>query len=404
MNNAKTVNLGALNAVQVTRFEKELREAIEKRKGKAPDVPQKEVERFVKDSVKLWLEPKCRQFTRLLERIRDKKLYLLSNVSMMQYAERLHPQSEDQLGEQSADPDAGTQADSAAGVHASDSPAVVQSDPVGPDVTTEDASERGTPENTEPNSRTDAPCPGNLVPDFSLDLLDDKAGTESRELKPDVVEDYVEGWTANANFDPILVYRDGDHYFLADGFHRVAAARKAGRTHVPADVRKGDRLAALEASLKSNHTHGSRRTAEDKIYAVDKALREFQGRSDRMVAEMCGVSPTFVGKRRELMPEPSTVHVDSSAKPAPKTRVGRDGRCRKLPGPKGGAQAKSTQKPQAEGQSPAETWKHSLRQLKDQVKALIPGVRQYRKLYPDEVKRLTPALDPLLDRLAKLLK
>jgi hypothetical protein len=169
-------------------------------------------------------------------------------------------------------------------------------------------------------------------------------------------------------------------------------------------VRVGNRLEALEASLKSNHAHGLRRSAADKCYAVDKALKEFPDRSDRMVAEMCGVSPTFVGKRRELVPEPSTVHEDSSAKPAAKTRVGRDGKRRKLPGPKGGAQAKSAQKAPTGSQSPAETWKQCLLQVKRQAKALIGEVRQFHKLHPDELKRLKPVLEPLLGSLAKVLK
>ena len=484
-------------------------------------------------------------------------------LGVEQFADGLHPQPEDQLGEHSADADAGTQADAAPGVEASDAPVVVQSDPVGADVTTQDADERANPENEKPSSplrvksrddakfkeglrhrmkgrlgrgqyvskpkqekilnacvdiwenpqREDAsaildwlgskrhyyaivdtlpqllellglplqepsknkspshskavdadqpgnhtrssrqsndqspqaaapasntseefvthgeealplsnaelrhlkenegprsssgppPAPGNLVLEFSLDLLDDKAGTESRELHPQTVDDYAEHWQSGGTFPPILVYQDGDRYFLVDGFHRKAGARKAGLSRIPALVRVGNQLEALEASLMSNHTNGERRSVEDKCYAVDKTLKVFPDRSDRRIATMLAVSPTFVGKRRELMPKASTVHVDSSAEPAQKTRVGRDGKRRKMPGPKGCAQAKSTQKPQAEGQSPDETWKQNLRQLKDQAKALIPGVRQFRKLHPDQSKPLKDELEPLLGKLARLL-
>lgn len=281
---------------------------------------------------------------------------------------------------------------------------VVQSERVGLDVAIENADDRGNPESEETTSSTDpTPHPEKLVPDFSLDLLDEKAGTESRELNQEKVDEYEQHWKSGGTFPAIIVYHNGDRHFLADGFHRKAGARKAGLTHVPAMVRVGDRLAALEASLKSNHAHGLPRSVADKCYAVDKALKEFPDHSDRMLAEMCGVSPNFVGKHRELMAEPSTAHEDSSAKPAAKTRVGRDGRRRKLPGTKVGAQSKSTQKAPTGSQSSAETWKQHLCRLKQQVKALTSEVRKLHKLYPDQSKPLKDALEPLLRKLARLL-
>lgn len=148
--NAETVKLGVPDATQPSLFEKELRDAIARRKGKAPVFPQQEVERFVTDSVKLRFEPGCIQATKLLDRIRNKRLYLLSDASLGQFAARLSPQIEDPLGEQPAD--AGTQADTTAGAEASDSPVVEQTDRVGQDVTTGDEDERGTAENEDPGS------------------------------------------------------------------------------------------------------------------------------------------------------------------------------------------------------------------------------------------------------------
>jgi hypothetical protein len=389
---------------QATIFETRLREDIEKRKGKAPVVPKAKVEKFIKDCIRLRFEPDWKMAGVILGRIMEAQLYLLSDDDPEQFLARLASRPEDQLAEQSTDADAGAQADAAGLVEASDSPEVEHTNLGGQDVRTGDAGERGTAENKEPTSSTDAtPCPEKLVPDFSLDLLDENAGTESRELHPQTVDDYAEHWKSGGTFSPILVYQDGDRHFLADGFHRKAGARKAGRTHVPALVRVGNRLEALEASLGSNHTNGERRSVEDKCYAVDKALKEFPDHADRRLADMCGVSPTFVSKRRELMPEPSTVHVDSSAKPTQKTRVGRDGRHRKVPGPKGGAQGKSTQKPQAKGQTPAETWNQHLCRLKQQVKALTSEVRKLHKLYPDQSKPLKDVLEPFLGKLARLL-
>jgi hypothetical protein len=98
-------------------------------------------------------------------------------------------------------------------------------------------------------------------------------------------------------------------------------------------VLPGGRVAALKSSLGSNESHGKRRTAKDKRYAVDKALQEpeFRTMSDRAIAEICRVSPTFAGRRKKAL-EKATVHVDSSSKEQePDRRRGRDGKIRRVP-------------------------------------------------------------------------
>jgi hypothetical protein len=121
-------------------FETRLRTDIEKRTGKAPDVPQKEVERFVKYSIKLRFEPACLQATKLLDRILGDRLFLLSDGNWEQYDSRLRGDIEAGPAQKSAAPDTGTQADSAAGVQASDSLVAVQPDRVGQDVTNDSLS------------------------------------------------------------------------------------------------------------------------------------------------------------------------------------------------------------------------------------------------------------------------
>src|SRR5262249_46951375 len=98
--------------------------------------------------------------------------------------------------------------------------------------------------------------------------------------------------------------------------------------------------------LGSNTTHGRQRTPADKAYSVAKAFEEFPDASDRLIAEMCKVSPTFVGSRR------STVHVDSSAA-AGQRRCGRDGKTRRMPGTQTAATA-STQPEAGQTRQPTE--------------------------------------------------
>ena len=72
------------------------------------------------------------------------------------------------------------------------------------------------------------------------------------EMKPDVVLDYAEDMAAGAIFPPVVVYFDGTEYWLADGFHRVAAARKIERETIEAEVREGTARDAIIHGIGAN--------------------------------------------------------------------------------------------------------------------------------------------------------
>lgn len=50
------------------------------------------------------------------------------------------------------------------------------------------------------------------------------------------VKSAVEGYKSGANIPPVVLTRVGDEHHIADGHHRVAAARSLGMTHIPAYV------------------------------------------------------------------------------------------------------------------------------------------------------------------------
>lgn len=56
----------------------------------------------------------------------------------------------------------------------------------------------------------------------------------------------------------VIVFHTGpDTMLLADGFHRVEAAHRAGRTHVEAEVRAGTRQDVLDYAAVANARHGT---------------------------------------------------------------------------------------------------------------------------------------------------
>lgn len=118
-----------------------------------------------------------------------------------------------------------------------------------------------------------------------------------------VVDEYAEAMSEGVVFPPIVVYSDGDDYYLADGYHRYHAARQIGKDSIDADIREGTRRDAILHAVGANTTHGMRRTNEDKRRAVLMLLNdpEWGRRSDREIARQCAVSNRFVSNlRKEL--------------------------------------------------------------------------------------------------------
>ncbi len=125
-------------------------------------------------------------------------------------------------------------------------------------------------------------------------------GTQSRvQLNWLVIDEYAKAMIDGAQFPPVVVFHDGENYWLADGFHRVQACDKAGMD-VAADVRQGTVRDAVLYSVGANATHGVRRSNEDKRAAVLKLLNdaEWGAWSDREIARQCGVDHKTVGTLR----------------------------------------------------------------------------------------------------------
>ena len=153
-----------------------------------------------------------------------------------------------------------------------------------------------------------------------LDKITIDGGTQPRvEIDQALVNEYFIEFTENmAKFPPLIVYSDGVHYWLVDGFHRYHAYMRANVVDVECVVHTGTRRDAVKHSLGVNHDHGQRRTNDDKRKAVFIMLDdlEWQSASDRTIAETCRVSPGLV----------ATCRSESESADKGKVRKGKDGR------------------------------------------------------------------------------
>ena len=136
-----------------------------------------------------------------------------------------------------------------------------------------------------------------------------------------VVAEYAEHVKAKVKLPRVVVFFDGTTYWLAEGFHRLAAYILAGRKTIDCVVYKGSKDDAKWWALQSNQTHGLRRTNSDKAKAVKMAFEHPNGKdlSSRQIADLVGVSPAMVDKYRPK-DEPTANGVQS------RKRKGRDGR------------------------------------------------------------------------------
>ena len=116
------------------------------------------------------------------------------------------------------------------------------------------------------------------------------------DLQPRVVLDqgtvirYVEALKRGDSFPAVVVFHEGTTYRLADGFHRVTAAKNAGMTEIEADVRSGSKKEALLYSVSANEEHGLPRSHADKRKAIMSLLADpdLGQYSDREIGRFVG--------------------------------------------------------------------------------------------------------------------
>jgi len=199
---------------------------------------------------------------------------------------------------------------------------------------------------------------------------------------------------------PLVVFFDGKKYYLADGFHRYFAAKRANRTSVPCEVINGTLREAIKYSLGANSKHGLRRTNEDKRTAVEFALadKEWGQLSSRAIADLCGVSHTFVDRCRE--PQVATVATSKNentvnngvSETGETSRTGKDGKAYPVQPVKKETPKKSEKppgsskktKPEAKPETPKEKAASYRKMIKDHNAAMMRIADDLHALVPNK--------------------
>jgi hypothetical protein len=155
----------------------------------------------------------------------------------------------------------------------------------------------------KPEDSTPATPARRDVPLYELPLGD---STQARaRLEPTVIVEYAEAMQRGDTFPPVILFWEGERFWVGDGYHRIAAAQQARRVTIRAEVRQGGQREALFYACAANTRHGHRRTNADKRKAVDLMLKdpEWGQWSSNQIAKHCGVSDGMVRQRRDSLPK-----------------------------------------------------------------------------------------------------
>jgi ParB-like nuclease domain len=137
---------------------------------------------------------------------------------------------------------------------------------------------------------------------LELSLIRSDGATQPRaHLNQKLICEYAEAMSTGAKFPPVTVFYDGSNYWLADGFHRLEAAKKTAASSIAVDIRQGTYRDAVLYSVGANATHGLRRSNTDKRRSVLTLLvdLEWSQWSNNEIAKQCCVAEGLVRKLKE---------------------------------------------------------------------------------------------------------
>jgi len=134
-----------------------------------------------------------------------------------------------------------------------------------------------------------------------LELLTKDAGTQQRPLSENVVKEYMALMQDGVEFPPVEIVREGDKYYLVDGFHRVECHERAGEKNIYAYVETGSLKGAIWKSFGANKTHGQPLSSSERKQIVLKILDDPRWKkvTQQKIAKHVGVTQGRVSQIRQ---------------------------------------------------------------------------------------------------------
>jgi uncharacterized ParB-like nuclease family protein len=131
-----------------------------------------------------------------------------------------------------------------------------------------------------------------------LVMISYDAGTQQRVVCKETLEHYIALMKDGVEFPPLDVVFDGKKYFLWDGFHRLFAAREAGKKTFACEITKGSQRDAVWLSFAANKQHGKPRDRHVAREILEKILgdAEWREKTHDEIAAHIGVSRQRVGE------------------------------------------------------------------------------------------------------------
>ena len=155
-------------------------------------------------------------------------------------------------------------------------------------------------------------------------------GTQPRGgINPSTAQKYAQMRREGRTPPAVVVFYDGENYWLGDGFHRIEGSLLAGVSDQPAEIRQGTQRDAIFYSLGANAYHGLALSDDDRHRAAVRLLldEEWGKMSSRAIAQHVGFrSKTSVNNIRQQLREKGAL--------GPMTEiVGTDGKTYPIPLP-----------------------------------------------------------------------
>jgi ParB-like chromosome segregation protein Spo0J len=128
------------------------------------------------------------------------------------------------------------------------------------------------------------------------------------KLNPKTVEQYMDRLD---ELPPVVLFGT----LLADGFHRVAAARKLGRDSIKAEVKRGGRDEAMVYAASANTTHGVPLTQKERRAAAERLLKMTK-KPQRQIARDLGMASATVTEIAEGLAVSARIRAPESLSPS----------------------------------------------------------------------------------------